>query len=66
MNLIISDFIYSSTEVLNIRGNGFEGRLIPELSTLTKLRELNLQFNQFSGELPTSIGDLSFLSKLFL
>ena len=58
---------------LNLRDNGLAGTISPELSTLTRLKELNLQDisiisggNALSGQIPVELGNLVNLEVLHL
>ncbi len=55
----------TSLEVLNLRWNSLEGPL-PDLSKLDLLKNLFLNNNQFSGEIPKWIGNLQDLERLDL
>jgi len=51
---------------LNLRSNGLDGTLPPELALLTDLRKLDLGVNSLRGELPSTLGDLPRLDSLQL
>ncbi|XP_024029026.1 probable LRR receptor-like serine/threonine-protein kinase At1g67720 [Morus notabilis] len=47
-------------------GNNRLSGTIPDLSSLKRLERLHLEDNQFSGEIPSSLGDIASLRELFL
>ena len=49
---------------LNVPGRGLSGSIPPELGNLTSLIDLELQFNDFTGPVPTQLGQLSKLESL--
>ncbi|WVZ08523.1 hypothetical protein V8G54_021869 [Vigna mungo] len=53
-------------EFLNLTNNGFEGKLSPNLSMLSNLKELRIGNNLFNGPVPTEIGLISGLQILEL
>ncbi|KAJ3673343.1 hypothetical protein LUZ60_006717 [Juncus effusus] len=46
-------------QTLSLAGNGFTGRLVPVLGSMTSLSHVDLSGNQFYGSIPDRIGDLS-------
>ncbi|KAM5573163.1 receptor-like protein EIX2 [Rosa sericea] len=55
----------NTLETLNLGSNRFWGSL-PDLKHFSKLRELDLSWNQVNGSLPESVGQLSSLETLYL
>ncbi|KAL6198716.1 hypothetical protein ACLB2K_028505 [Fragaria x ananassa] len=52
---------------LDLSGNDFEGRRIPNFfGKLTRLRHLNISYASFKGEIPPALGNLSNLNHLDL
>ncbi|XVF03765.1 hypothetical protein REPUB_Repub05bG0021300 [Reevesia pubescens] len=52
---------------LDLRGNDFNGSHIPEfIGSLKNLRYLDLSFSNFSGPIPSQLGNLSMLEALYL
>jgi len=51
---------------LDLRSNGLDGSIPPELGNLTRLVVLYLHANRLSGPIPSELGNLSKLSRLFL
>ena len=44
---------------INLKSNGLDGTIPPELGQLSNLQYLNLRYNQLSGEIPSELGQLS-------
>jgi hypothetical protein len=53
-------------EILKIPDNQMLGSLVPEIGTLTTLKQIDLSVNSLSGPLPTTIGSLTNLKELNL
>ncbi|XP_047167182.1 MDIS1-interacting receptor like kinase 2-like [Vigna umbellata] len=68
-NDTIPESLYSNLgklEYLNLTNNGFGGKLSPNLSMLSNLKELRIGYNLFTGPVPTEIGLISGLQILEL
>ncbi|TKY62323.1 LRR receptor serine/threonine-protein kinase [Spatholobus suberectus] len=68
-NVTILESIYSNLgklEYLNLTNCGLEGKLSPNLSLLSNLKELRIGNNMFNGSVPTEIGLISGLQFLEL
>ncbi|XP_052193890.1 receptor-like protein 6 [Diospyros lotus] len=61
-----SIFHLPKLRVLNLRGNNYLTGHLPEFQHTSPLQKLILAFTNFSGELPNTIGNLSFLDTLDL
>ncbi|MBA0614562.1 hypothetical protein Godav_014846, partial [Gossypium davidsonii] len=49
---------------IDLSGHGLIGSITPQIGALSKLRYLNLSLNSLTGELPSSIGNLTQLAVL--